>query len=264
MIHYLSFYGCALIILLIGQFGKTYPKLTWWLLLIVVVSFVGLRDGVGQDFENYKKIYETGLNYNFNYGGLLFNYLLIKLKSNNIDFGVFIFISSAIYFYAAFNFIYKVSQNKFFATTLFILFPITFLSSISGIRQGWSLAFIMISTLYFFKGNLWLFIAFALLSVAFHLTAVIFYIYFLTCRKLNLTSLLLLAVFVLSVLWFILPLLQSIVPVGKDYLRYTDDALSMKDVALVFVLVVSSISILLLQEHPNKMTSDFVLKTSVV
>ena len=264
MIHYISFYGCTLMIALVGQVVKKYQKLTWGFLLFVVISFVGLRDGIGQDFKSYKQIYETGVLYDFDFGGLLFNYLIIKLKSINIDFGLFIYLSSAIYFSVAFTFIYRFTENKYLAVILFILFPITFLSSISGIRQGWALSFMIISLIYYFKGNQWLFLLFSMLSLAFHATVIVFYIYFFTVHNFRFLNLIIVSLIVLSAVWFVLPQLQSLMPMGKDYLSYKTSDTSLTDVLLVSALAVSTVGFISLQRLPDVEHSEFSVKVSLV
>lgn len=264
MIYFLSFYCTVLLISIIGQYLQKYQQLIWGVLLFVVTSFVGLRDGIGQDYDNYEKIYNNGLIYDFNYGGLIFNYLLIQFKSLNIDFSVFIYLSSAVYFSVALTFIYKYTENKFLAVVLYILFPITFLSSISGIRQGWALSLMIISLLFYFKGNKWLFLMFSGLSLLFHATVIVFYLFFFTVRKLRISTLIAISSIVLTAVWFVLPQLQSIMPMGRDYLNYKTHGASLSDILMVCVLALSTFGFVLLQRLPDEEHSEFFVKASLV
>lgn len=264
MNHFLLFYGVVLMTSITGQYLQKYQKLIWGILLFIVTWFVGLRDGIGQDFDSYERIYESGAIYDFNYGGLLFNYLLVQFKLQNIDFGVFIYLSSAIYFSAAFTFIYKYAENKFFAIVLFILFPITFLSSMSGIRQGWALSLMIFSLYHYFKGNKWLFLLFSGISLFFHATVIVFYIYFFTVHRYRISTLIAVLSIALTAVWVVLPQLQSLMPMGKDYLNYNNLGTSLRDVLMVFVLAVSMFGFMYLQRLPDAEHSEFFVKMSLV
>ena len=264
MIIYTLFYLSTMVLSILGETLKKYHKIIWFILLLVIIFFSGLREDVGQDFEAYKRLYASETYHAFNFGGITLNLLIENMKSINLSFSAFVFLSSFLYFSSIGIFLTNFSKNKFLTLTIFILFPICFLSSFSGIRQTWALTFLIMSATGYLKSQKYVFISCAIISVLFHFTSLLFFLFLIVASRLRLLPMLLISTISCVIIWFYLEKFAYVAVVGGDYLTYSTVLPSLKDFILSVGLFISVILILLLMKHEMTFEDTFILKTALI
>lgn len=148
-----------------------FSKMVLWLFSLIIIFFVGLRDGriVGTDSPAY---YENYLNkyWEVEYG---YRYLNLLFSSNDIHYNFFLLFINTI---AIFNIVKFVNYNsKFALLSLFVYFSDFFLYyNFSGIRQALALSFTAISVNYMLQNKNIKAIFTVLIAALFHITSIVF------------------------------------------------------------------------------------------
>lgn len=168
----------------IGQYLVIFP-------LVSLMLIVGFREyNVGTDTGNYYNIlWINDVEIKFS-GEFLFDLIALFFRFFNLNFSFFLFFISFLFF----TFIFKSSKNytDFFKSNLFITF-FSYMSfffllsmSINIIRQGISLAALLLAySIWLKKGNILKVYFLLLVALSFHLTSIIPVLIFLFCLVIN-------------------------------------------------------------------------------
>lgn len=178
----------------LGKYLVVFPLVS----LIFLVGFRGYD--VGTDTRNYHDIlWNNNIEIKF-FGEFLFDLIALIFRFFNLSFSFFLFFISFLFF----TFVFKASKNytDFFKSNLFITFFsymsfFFFLSmSVNVIRQGVSLAVLLLAySIWLKKGNISKIYLLLLLALSFHLTSIIpiaIFIFSLITKKYRMIPLLLL------------------------------------------------------------------------
>ncbi len=144
---YILFLGVAILLL----FQK--DKRAFNVFLIVLILFAGLRGGLGTDFVNYNKWYNSTINDKYleiGYVGIMNIFAYFNLSIYHIQFlffsGTLLFISLALK---------KYTINLKYAWFFYLIFPYFFLYSFILMRQYLAIAIVFWSFQFLLKNKLW-------------------------------------------------------------------------------------------------------------
>jgi hypothetical protein len=157
---YILFLGVAILLL----FQK--DKRAHYVFLSVLILFAGLRSGLGTDFVNYSKWYNSTINDKFleiGYVGImnLFSYLNLSIYHIQLLFftATLLFISLVLK---------KYTRNLKYAWFLYLIFPYFFLYSFVLMRQYLAIAIVFWSFQFLLKNKFWQYAIAILIGSLFH------------------------------------------------------------------------------------------------
>lgn len=137
-----------------------------YVFLSVLILFAGLRGGIGIDFVNYSKWYNTTINdknLEIGYVGIMNIFAYFKLTIYNIQFlfftGTLLFISLALK---------KYTINLKYAWFFYLIFPYFFLYSFVAMRQYLAIAIVFWSFQFLLKNKIWQYTLVILIGSLFH------------------------------------------------------------------------------------------------
>lgn len=151
-------------------FAKKVTKSECYLvpLWLFMTLFIGLRDGVGTDYENYVDIYNS---YNF-YLELGFQYIVNTLNDRHLPvWSMFLSIAALTYFFI-FATIYKNDNIRKYGSTLLLLLC-TFSFICNGIRQALAISIFFFASRFIMNRQWYLYFIFVLLASLFHASILI-------------------------------------------------------------------------------------------
>jgi len=187
MFFYLLFVFCICSLLLTGYF---YPNKNNWLqgsVFVLLVCFVGLRDFVGADFDEYVYWYQLKTrdqDFECGFLGLMHVFRFLHLGYT----ALFFFISFLTYFFLFLG-IRKYTINQNLALGIFLLIPGMFLISLNTLRQSLAVSICFFAFYYLIQKKPLVFFALMLLGLSIHNTVllplVLFVIAFLFADKIK-------------------------------------------------------------------------------
>ena len=157
---YILFLGVAILLL----FQK--DKRALHVFLSVLILFGGLRGGIGIDFINYNKWYNTTINDNnleIGYVGIMNVFAYFNLSINHIQF--LFFTETLLFISLALN---KYSINLKYAWFFYLIFPYFFLYSFIFMRQYFVMAIVFWSFQFLLKNKFWQYTLVILIGSLFH------------------------------------------------------------------------------------------------
>lgn len=175
LLYFLIYLFLALLALFLKPNQST--KLVFWIMLIVLIFFVGFRLNTGCDFLGYWLRFKyfdisIGLQDRLLEAEAGFAILTHWVKSFELDYQWLNFFSALILFSTVAKFL---SVHPRYFNVLCIMFPILIVQlSMSGIRQSSAVAFLMLACHSFILQRRMLVILFIFLAASFHQTAIIF------------------------------------------------------------------------------------------
>lgn len=183
---------------------------------LYVVFIFGQRWMTGTDFPNYLRYYLSG----FQVQEPIYKGLQNFISTNNLYFGLLIFIVFSISIFNNYRFIIKVDQNVVLLIYLYLLSEIYF-AQMSQIRQFAAISFFINAYFYSYGEKRWKTVLNILLGLGFH-TSIVFLIPFLLIRF-NITRIKALYIIILSA---VLPLLDITIilqlPLFSRYSHYIE------------------------------------------
>lgn len=191
MTPYILTYFFAIIILLPVDFVKNYRKVGIFFAGAALTVLYGFRYMVGRDYGTYEIIFNN-IGWLDNIGGnfsslepgyLLLNQLFYSLGTN---FQPIVFIETVLLFFAFLGSINKYSKNTVISFVALILFMNLFSGIFTGvIRQGFAVAFFLISLRAIEKRQFLMFVLWVAIGVQFHLSILLVLpVYFVLHRQL--------------------------------------------------------------------------------
>ncbi|MGJ1285264.1 EpsG family protein [Sphingobacterium spiritivorum] len=152
-----------------GFKGQHYSKLLFYIAIVFLIFFVGIRFQVGNDYNAYYSNY-LGINSGGSTDSKEIVYVLLN-KILSFEGVIFFFSLLSFYFLARSIRYFNPDYSNTALLIYFSLFLVTF--NIHIIRQGLAIAIILYSYKYFFEKKYYIYIALVLLAAGFHLSALI-------------------------------------------------------------------------------------------
>lgn len=149
--------------------NKKLNKLNYYLVLILLIFFAGLRDNVGTDWEAYYSFYKNKV-YDVEYGYAFLNNLFSDLK---VNYNIFLIILNLLSVILIFKYIKKNSKYVFIGI-LYFFSNLYLYYNFSGFRQAIAIALTSYSISFLLSNKKSLFVIFVILASTFHLTAIVF------------------------------------------------------------------------------------------
>ena len=241
MIPYLSFYSLIVIFYLFSEninFNQRHKNFYYFIFLVSIVIFTGLRTNIGGDWVTYEYNYMiNGLEFEFSkyslrsdYGWELISYIFYKL---GFTIHLLYFISSLFFFFSL-NFFINSYDSKLLV--YIISFPILIIILLMGYsRQAMAFSFLLLALPNFFKEKYVKAFIFLTIGIFFHKSLLLFFIIFLLCpikifrliflNRVNLIFIFFFSLFVLLILYLIQEDLRSL------YLNYFGGSVNTNPVA---------------------------------
>lgn len=165
--------------------------------LIILIIFIGLRDGVGVDYFNYKDIFLSGENASWIEPGYFYLMKFVHLLGGN-----FYWITSLVAC-STLLFLYKGLENltPYFAFSifLFLVLPSGYGFTVNGMRQGITAAIFLYSVKFIITGNFWKYALFILFASSIHISTIILLPFYFV-RKIKFRKYLYLLIILISII----------------------------------------------------------------
>lgn len=176
MLFYVLFALCVSFLLGLGHLYPHKNNLLQWVVFVLMVCVLGLREYVGVDFAYYVNWYVNGTRDDKMEFGYVFIMNIFRFLNLNYHF-LFFFFS---FFTCLFLFLgikkYTVNQN--FAFIIFLLLPVLYLVSFSSIRQSFSVSMCFYAFYYLIHKKYVIYVLLMLAGIAIHNTAIIPFLVF--------------------------------------------------------------------------------------
>lgn len=169
MFYYTLFLLIVLCLLILSN--KIKNDFFFYILVIITVLFSGLRYDAGNDFFSYYSMITNVVDIN---RLELIPRLLIEIAIAFEQPFLFFLLSSTCYIFSIAYFCKKNSQNKELSFLLFILLPLSFLTSFGYIRQYMSIGFYLVALSLFLNKKKKKSFIFMLLAILSHTSSIIF------------------------------------------------------------------------------------------
>ncbi|EOE2707078.1 TPA: EpsG family protein [Proteus mirabilis] len=170
MIYYSIFIFSSTILLFLSRLVKG-TNFLFYTAVFMAILFSGFRYDAGNDYPTY---YAMATGY-VNYDRLeLIPKLIMDVSFFSESPAIFFFVTSFIYIICVQYFCCKLSENKELSFLLFLLFPLSFLTSFGYVRQFLSIGFFICAIAMRVENKNKTSLFFVLLSIACHMSAVFF------------------------------------------------------------------------------------------
>lgn len=223
--------------------SKETKKVSFYVLLFIVIYFAAFRDGLGMDYTAYKSYCERDVIRHANLW--LIEPLAVALEEfcyNTHFSAVIFFLLTSLIIYTLCFFVYKQYENACIAFFVFLTYTNLYLASLNLVRQFVAASIILIGTYFFIiKKRSPLFFVLIFIGFLFHKSAaLLLFIYFLKKENYNplLWTVLLLGSWVINVQWFFnFPLIHDILAISNysDYLDYDTTSYSKTSVSNIYM-----------------------------
>ena len=152
---------------------NTFFNPIWYAILIFLILFIGLRDGIGGDWVTYENFFEfykdSNFQINFTTEPFFYNFYIIL---GRLNFNIFMAnLLSAIFFIYSLSLFLKKEKYPFYS--LYLAFPVLIVVISMGFnRQAIAISFLMIGYIYWQKFQV-RFLLLVIISALFHKSAII-------------------------------------------------------------------------------------------
>ena len=140
----------------------------YWLFIIVLALFSGLRYDVGYDYQSYVGKIDKDTVFSLE----PINVWILSLCNTLNSIQLFFMIHSFVTLFTMGVAIKKISIRPSLSIILFIGFPLLFLSSMSVVRFWTALSLVFLASIYLFKGSIIKYLLFMIIAVGFHTSAI--------------------------------------------------------------------------------------------
>lgn len=183
MIAYFSIYIFILISLIIAYIDKFNKKVYYYIVVLILILFAGMRFNVGVDYNNYVNLFKDII-YGYNiHTEISFNYIVNFINLFNGSYQIlFLFYSIMTIFFMS-KFFHFFSNNKILSIYLYFSFPVFYLASFNGIRQILAVAIFAYALKFIVKENFLKYFLLILLATAIHKTAILLLPFYLFINK---------------------------------------------------------------------------------
>lgn len=176
--------------------NKSYAKLLFYFLIILLILHDGLRWEVGTDWFSYYDFYKNCLNseYNFEIGYVWFNKLIYSFTGGNYT--IFLLIH-AFFVYFSFQQLFK-NYSVYPILSLLILYS-SILPYLGMNRQLIAIAICLFSVKFIIERKFWSWLILILLAISFHASAIMFIVSYFLNRKLSVKTVVIFSILALIV-----------------------------------------------------------------
>lgn len=173
MIAYFSIYIFILTSLVVSYFDKFNRKIYYYIVILILILFAGIRFNVGVDYNNYVNLFKDII-YGYDvHTEISFNYIVnfINLFSGSYQILFLFYAIMTILFMS--KFFHFFSNNKMLSLYLYFSFPVFYLASFNGIRQILAVAIFAYALKFIVKENFLKYFLLILLATAIHKSAIL-------------------------------------------------------------------------------------------
>lgn len=216
MCIYLFIYSTCISIFYLGNRFKS--NFSYFLALVILILFGGLRYEIGQDYNTYSEIFKYAETTNVEYGYLL---LCVFFKTLGLGPQIMYLISISITLFLLYKSILFYNSRQIAFIFFIFLFAGYYAESFNAVRQYIAIAFFIYATRYIFAASLCKFCFYLLIGSLFH-TSILFLIpfYYILKKQYSDTTLLICGggILIFAFIFPITPLLERIPVYGQRYM----------------------------------------------
>lgn len=176
MIPYLIFLSLLLLFTGLYYRDKRFEELYQLFTFVLLVSFAGLRVGLGTDYEVYENGYNWTESESFEAFEPLWQWLILGMRAVGLSFRSFLILTSAITTALLFRGMRHLSVSYPLGILLFVIFNTGYLETLNGVRQSLALMITFAAFPLYVERRYWRFFLWVIFSCFVHSSSIIWLI----------------------------------------------------------------------------------------